>query len=137
MNTPERLKPKAKASPKEILPPVPPMPTNQERASGSQDQPKYDNPESQQEPKGKRGRPSNNLSVKKEGNIKPERPKHDTEKDDNKTKTYWRTATRDYLVDQLSKHGWKWSKNTRGETYKNYPKRIGTNYDRPTWYLGD
>ena len=40
------------------LPPVPPFPTG-ETASGSQDKPTDDNPESKHEPKGKQGRPSN------------------------------------------------------------------------------
>ena len=34
------------------------------------------------------------------------KPKHDTEKD-TRSKTHWRKAARQYLVDQLSKHGWK------------------------------
>ena len=44
--------PSPKKSPAKLLAPVPPFPTG-EPASGSQDQPKYDNPESKQEPKGK------------------------------------------------------------------------------------
>ena len=32
---------------------------------------------------------------------------HDTEKDENRTRTHWRKTKRVYLVDQLSKHGWK------------------------------
>ena len=28
----------------------------------------------------------------------------------NRTRSHWRKATKGYLVDQLSKHGWKWSK---------------------------
>ena len=47
----------------------------------------------------------------------PTRPDHDTEKDENRTKTHWRKAAKGYLVYQLSKHGWKWqktqSKNTK------------------------
>ena len=35
------------------------------------------------------------------------KPKHDTEKDTSRSKTHWRKAARQYLVDQLSKHGWK------------------------------
>ena len=41
---------------------------------------------------------------------KIEKPKHDTEKGENRTKTHWRKAKRGYSVDQLFEHGWKWSK---------------------------
>ena len=53
-----RAKQKAGGSPKELAP-VPPYPDGGEKASGNQDKPKYDNPESEHEPKGKQGRPSN------------------------------------------------------------------------------
>ena len=59
-----RAKPKQKAdgSP---LKPVPPFPTG-ERASGSQDNPNYnDNPESERPPKGRPGRPSNSQPTPK------------------------------------------------------------------------
>ena len=55
-----RAKPKqrAGASPKKSPGKLPPFPTG-ETASGSQDKPKYDNSESEHEPNGKPGRPSN------------------------------------------------------------------------------
>ena len=40
--------------------------------------------------------------------MKKKKPDHDTEKDMNRSRTHWRKAYRGYLVDQLSKHGWKW-----------------------------
>ena len=43
----------------DTLPKVPPFPTG-EKASGSQDKPKRNNPESEHGSKGKRGRPRNN-----------------------------------------------------------------------------
>ena len=46
------------------------------------------------------------------------KPKHDTEKDTSRPKTHWRRATRQYLVDQLSEHCWKWSKTPYGKTAK-------------------
>ena len=49
----------------------------------------------------------------------------------NRTKTLWRNAKRIYLVDQLSKHGWKLPK-TLWNKYKDFTKRIGPNYDRYT-----
>ena len=52
------------------------------------DKPTEDNPESKHEPKGKQGRPSN---VKTDHKTKP-KPDHDTEKDENKTRTHWRKA---------------------------------------------
>ena len=36
----------------------------------------------------------------------------------NRTRTHWRQATRGYLVDQLSKHGWKWPKSSDGKNAK-------------------
>ena len=54
-----RAKPKQRAGASlKKLEPVPPSPTG-ETAPGSQDKPKYDNPESEHEPKGKAGRPTN------------------------------------------------------------------------------
>ena len=46
----------------------------------------------------------------------------------NRTRSHWRKATKGYLVDQLSKHGWKWSK-TPDEKCETFETRIGTNYD--------
>ena len=71
-----------KKSPGKLLPPFP----TGEPSSGSQDKPKYDKPESEHEPKGKQGRPSNTQGpppVKKN----QKNPKHDTEKDENRTRT--------------------------------------------------
>ena len=56
MASPRR--PSPKASPMK-LEPVPISPDGGEKTSGSRDQPKYGNPESEHEPKGKPGRPSN------------------------------------------------------------------------------
>lgn len=113
-----KAKPKSGPSPKKGLPPVPPYPTG-EQASGSQEQPKYDNPESNHEPKGKPGRPP---TVKKEGKTKQqtkkEPPKHDTELDESRSKSHWKSQTRGYLVDQLSKRGWKWPKDSAGKNVK-------------------
>ena len=36
----------------------------------------------------------------------------------NRTRTHWRQANRGYLVDQLSKHGWKWPKTPDGKNAK-------------------
>ena len=83
------------------------MPTG-ETASGSQDKPKDGNPEPKHEPKGKQGRPSNTQGphpVRKGNKTKP-KPDHDTETDEHRTRTHWRQAKREYLVDQLVKHGW-------------------------------
>ena len=121
-STPDRrAKPKAKTGPSlKQLEPVPPLPTG-EKASGSQD-----NPESTSESKGKAGRPSNTQGpppVRKDKNKNKENPKptpkpnpdHDAEKDDNRTRTHWRKTKRGYLVDQLSKHGWRWPKTPDGK----------------------
>ena len=53
----------------------------------------------------------------------------------NRTRAHWRKASRQYLVDQLSKHGWRWPKTPEGKKHKTFETRIGPNYDRPTWYL--
>ena len=36
----------------------------------------------------------------------------------NRTRTHWRKAHRGYLVDQLSKHGWRWPKTPEGTNAK-------------------
>lgn len=92
----QRAKPKAKigTSPKKPLPDVPSFPTG-EQASGSQEKPKYDNPESEHEPKGKVGRPP--------GNKK--RPAHDVPYDDNKQEKYWMKQNVQYLRVQAFKRG--------------------------------
>ena len=90
-----------------------------------------ENPEENHPPKGKRGRPSNNPKFEKkyqEGNCyevgdqtpqnKNKSPTHGTEKDENRTRTHWRKATRIYLVDQLAKQGWKWPKTPEGKNTK-------------------
>ena len=108
-----KAKPKSGPSPKKELPPVPPFPTG-EQASGSQEQPKYDNPEDNHEPKGKRGRPKN---VKTDGKTK-QQTKHDTELDESRSKSHWKSQNIGYLVDQLSKRGWKWPKDSEGKNVK-------------------
>ena len=65
--------------------------------------------------------------------LKKDNPKHDTEKDENRTRTHWRKATREYLVDQLAKYGWRWPKTPDRKNAKLAQNRIGTKYDRPTW----
>ena len=60
---------------------------------------------------------------------KTKNPTHDTEKDENRTRTHWRKTTRGYLVDQLAKHGWRWPRTQSGQNTKSTQKRIGTNYD--------
>ena len=87
----ERAKPKAKSEPFKF---------NTESTAVKDDE----NPETTHEPKGKSGRPSNI----RRSSEKNKNPTHDTEKDENRTRTHWRKATRQYLVDRLSKHGWKW-----------------------------
>ena len=85
-------------------------------------------------PKEKGGRPSNirrtiekqNKNQKGNGyevddqtpQNKTKKPTHDTEKDMSRSRTHWRQATRGYLVDQLSKHGWKWPKTPDGKNAK-------------------
>ena len=65
------------------LPKLPPFPTG-ETASGSQDKPKRNNPESEHEPKGKPCRPRNNQGPPpvRKNNKKPN-PKHDTDVNNN------------------------------------------------------
>ena len=38
----------------------------------------------------------------------------------NRTRTQWRKASRQYLVDQLSKHNWKWPKTSDGKNAQNF-----------------
>ena len=116
-----RAKAKAKTGPSPkrnsgALPTVPPLPTG-ETSSGSEEKPK-NNPESEHEPKGKPGRPSN---VRTDNKTKPN-PKHDTDKDDNRTRTHWRKAKRGYIMYKLSKHGWKWPKTSDGKM-QNFHKK--------------
>ena len=118
---PKRANPKAKIEPKP-------------KTTAIEDD---DNPEANHPPKGKRGRPSNNTKfVKKfqeqhgDNTVeKNKKPDHDTEKDMNRTRTHWRQATRGYLVDQLSKHGWKWPKTPDGKKRKTLETRLVQNYD--------
>ena len=92
----QRAKPKAKTgtSPKKPLPDVPPFPTG-EQASGSQDKPKYDNPESEHEPRGKVGRPPSNNK----------KPAHDVPYDDHTDLKYWMKQNVQYLRVQAFKRG--------------------------------
>ena len=46
------------------------------------------------------------------------KPKHDTEKDTSMSKVHWRKTRRQYLVDQLLNHGWKWRKTPDGKNAK-------------------
>ena len=106
--TPKRANPKAKSEPK-------PTTIAVEDA---------DNLEDNHPPKGKRGRPSNNPKFVKKYQEKHDdktveknkKPDHDTEKEMNRSRTHWRKAHRGYLVDQLSKHGWRWPKTAEGKT---------------------
>ena len=108
-----------------VLGSLPPAPTKAP-ASGRQE-----TPESTHEARGKPGRPPNTQPKPKPTNQGPPiktdstnkskakaNPKHDTEKDMNRTKTHWRKASRQYLVDQLSKHGWRWPKTPDGKNAK-------------------
>ena len=79
-------KQRAGPSPPRQLPVIPPFPTG-EQASGSQD-----NPESQHEPTGRRGRPRKN-------------PAHDAPYDDNTDVKYWMNQNVQYLRIQLFKRG--------------------------------
>ena len=56
--------------------------------------------------------------ILKRTNKKKKTPDHDTEKDMSRSRTHWRKANRGYLVDQLSKHGWKWPKTPDGKNAK-------------------
>ena len=126
--TPIRAIPKAKATPKAKT--EPPFKFNTETMGVKDDE----NPETTHEPKGKRGRPTNirrtiekqNKNQKGNGyevddqtpQNKTKKPTHDTEKDMSRSRTHWRQANRGYLVDQLSKHGWKWPKTPDGKNAK-------------------
>ena len=101
------------------------MPTG-ETASGSQDK-TDDNPEPKHEPK-KHGRPSN---VRKDKITKP-KPDHDTEKDDNRTRTHWRKNKNGIFSRPLIETWLEMTKNTRWKKCKILTPRIGTNYDRHT-----
>ena len=99
------------------LEPVPIFPDGGEKTNGSRDQPKYGNPESEHEPKGKPGRPSHTQPinqvppVKKKTTAKQdkqEHPKHDTDWDHSKSKANWNKKPEQYVVDQLYKRNWKW-----------------------------
>ena len=83
---------------------------------GVKDENDDENPETTHEPKGKRGRPPNVRKTME----KDKYPPHDTEKDMNRTRTHWRKATRQYLVDQLPKHGWRWPKTPEGKKTQNF-----------------
>ena len=126
--TPIRAIPKAKATPKAKT--EPPFKFNTETMGVKDDE----NPETTHEPKGKKGRPTNirrtiekqNKNQKGKGyevddqtpQNKTKKPTHDTEKDMSRSRTHWRQANRGYLVDQLSKHGWKWPKTPDGKNAK-------------------
>ena len=55
------------------------------------------------------------MAIKQLKKTKNKSPDHDTEKDMNRTRTHWRKTTRQYLVDQLSKHDWRWPKTPYGK----------------------
>ena len=98
------------------------MPTG-ETSSGSQDKPKNKNPESEHEPKGKPGRPSNTQSsnnrirkdISKEtpkgkgkgkANPKPN-PKHDTGITNNTDFEFWKGQNLTIIKDQLNKRNYR------------------------------
>ena len=74
-----KAKQRAGASPKKSPGKLQPFPTG-EPASGSQDQPKHDNPESKHEPKRKPGRPSNTKQTNQGPPIKTDSPNKPTAK---------------------------------------------------------
>ena len=125
--TPIRAIPKAKTEP--------PFKFNTETMGVKDAEVKDDEkPETTHEPKGKRGRPTN---IKKD-QLKKKNPDHDTEKDMNRTRTHWRKANRQYLVDQLSKHGWRWPKTPDGKNTKPLKPELAQIMIlgiRLTWYL--
>ena len=118
--------PSPKKSPAKLLAPIPPFPTG-EQASGSQDQPKHDNPESEHPSKGKQGRPSNTQGPQpKASNIRQEAfnknstpsttTTHGTKKDNNKSRSYWgKIGTKSYSVDQLYLRKWGYPKTRNGK----------------------
>ena len=118
--SPERAKPKAKSEPFKFTSTAV---KDDEVKDGSDD----GSPETKHEPKGKRGRPKRTIETKKN-----QHPDHDTEKDENRTGTHWRKAKRIYLVDQLSKNGWRQPTTPDGKMQNLRKQSIGTNCDRPT-----
>ena len=101
-DSPDRAKPKAKSEPFKFK-------AIDNVESGIKDKPNQKtagDPETTHEPKGPRGRPTN-IRRTIENNKKP---LHDTEKDENRTRTHWRRATKGYLVDQFAKDGWNTQK---------------------------
>ena len=129
-STPDN-RPKAKAktgpSPKTNLPPFP----TGEKAPGSQDKPKNNNPESDHEPKGNPGRQRNTQGPKsnnqgppparKDNKEKPKanpiptpNPKHDTDVDNNIDFYYWKDQYLAKIKDQLNKRGFRKHRNPDG-----------------------
>ena len=107
--SPKRAKPKAKSEPFKF-----------DKTMGVKDENDDENPETTHEPKGKRGRPSNTQGPPpvRKTIEKDKHPLHDTEMDMNRTRTHWRKAPRQHLVDQLSKHNWKLQKTSDGKNAK-------------------
>ena len=64
-------------------------------------------------------------SLLKKTPQKKDNPLHDTEKDMNRTRTHWRKAPRQYLVDQLAKHGWRWPRTSDGTNAKLTQQEFG------------
>ena len=56
---------------------------------------------------------------------KQEKNIHDTEKDEDRSRTHWRKANTLYLVDPLAKHGWKWPKTQSGQNARRTQKELG------------
>ena len=94
----------------------PPFPTSEE-TSGSRDQPKYDNPESEHEPNGKPGRPPN--TQPSHNILKKDKPKetpkakaaarvtYDTETIHNDDPEFWKEQNLGLIKDQLGKRNFK------------------------------
>ena len=86
-DSPERAKPKTKGEPFKFK-------AIDKVESGIKDKPKQkiaEDPETTHEPKGPRGRPANiRRTIEKNTKNLP----HDTEKDENRTRTHWRKAKR-------------------------------------------
>ena len=89
-------------------------------ASGSNDQPNYgDNPESEHEPKGNRGKKTTNTKVKQETFTKnPTRTTHGTQKDETKSRSHWEKQKKAYLVDQLYHRKWEYPRTRTGKPAK-------------------
>ena len=118
---------RAGPSPQQQLPVIPPFPTGKQ-ASGSQD----NNPESQHEPTGRRGRPRNTqeprakakakakakaASVRQETFTKNQTQSttHGTQKDENKSRSYWENIkNKAYFVDQLNHRKWNYPRTRTG-----------------------